>query len=103
MLKPEFISSLIVKQMFLPTKHTAKKCIHMQEKYVYILLYRCISHDLFVIANAIQSVINLKCVYPSGTQKIPLFSISLFMRINGYILVWICFINEIKLNGFSCL
>ena len=81
--------------MFLPTKHTAKKCIHMQEKYVYILLYMYmyISHDLFVIANAIQSVINLKCVYPSGTQKIPLFSISLFMRINGYILVWICIIN----------
>ena len=65
----------------------------MQEKYVFILLYRCISYDLFVIANAIQSVINLKCIYPSGTQKIPLSSISLFRRINGHILVWICIIN----------
>lgn len=68
-----------------------------------IFYYMCISHDLFVIANAIQSVINLKCVYPSGTWKIPLFSISQFMRINGHILVWICIINLFKLNEFSCL
>ena len=28
----------------------------MQEKYVYILLYRCISHDLFEIANCFNKL-----------------------------------------------